>query len=95
MNNKKTCNCPIHGKQGIGLVCIHVARATDEIQQVGFFWGSQDDLSRPDAWCQSCEEKLVALGADNGNEWFKEADFKVFCASCWDHAKYVCGGFPD
>lgn len=92
---KKTCNCSTHGKQGIGLVCIHVAYATEERRRVGFFWGNQDDLSRPDAWCQACEDRLEALRDGDGDEWFKEADFKIFCALCWDHAKAVCGGFTD
>lgn len=46
-----------------------------------------------DAWCHASERKLVAPGADSSNEWFKEADFKIVCASCWDHAQQVCGGF--
>jgi hypothetical protein len=93
MNDTKTCNCPAHGEQGIGLVCTHVAHATDAQQQVGFFWGEQDDLARPDAWCKACEDKLAGLADSDGNAWFKQADFKIFCCLCWDHAKQVCGGF--
>jgi hypothetical protein len=93
VKDTKTCNCPTHGKQGIGLVCTHVAHAIDANQRVGFFWGSEDHLARPDAWCKACEDKLVALADSNGNEWFKEADFKIFCCLCWDQAKQVCGGF--
>jgi hypothetical protein len=90
---KKTCNCPIHGEQGISLVCVHIAHAVDSAEKVGFFWGSDNDLARPDAWCKSCEEKLVAAPDGAQGQWFRDADFKIFCASCWDDAKRVCGGF--
>lgn len=84
----KKCNCSIHGEQGIGLVCTHVAHAVDANQRVGFFWGSEDDLARPDAWCKACQDS-------DSDEWFKEADFKIFCCLCWDEAKQVCGGFSE
>jgi hypothetical protein len=28
-------------------------------------------------------------------KWFKEAEFKILCAACWDEAKAVCGGFTN
>jgi hypothetical protein len=85
----KTTTCSTHGDQGIGLVCIHVARAIDTGADVGFFWGDETDTARPDAWCASCERKLVALNGSNGDLWFREADFKVLCAACWDEARSV------
>jgi hypothetical protein len=63
------------------------------VSALDFFWGSEEDLARPDAWCRACEGTLVALGDGDANEWFKEADFKIFCCLCWDHAKQVCSGF--
>jgi hypothetical protein len=89
---KKTCHCPVHGTQGIGLVCVHIAHAVDSGEKVGFFWGSDDDLARPDAWCKVCEDLLVAALDGEQEQWFRGADFKVFCASCWDQARQVCGG---
>jgi hypothetical protein len=88
---KKTCHCPVHGAQGIGLVCVHIAHAVDSGEKVGFFWGSDDDLARPDAWCNVCEDLLVAAPDGEQEQWFRSADFKVFCASCWDQARQVCG----
>jgi hypothetical protein len=29
----------------------------------------------------------------SSEQWFKDAEFKIFCASCWDEAKAICGGF--
>jgi hypothetical protein len=83
----KFCECGIHGKQGIGLVCTHVAHAIDSTEKVGFFWGDDADLARPDAWCKSCEEKLVKLNGNSSEQWFIDGDFKILCAVCWDEAK--------
>ena len=51
--------CPIHGREGIGLVCEHIAVAVDRGERVGFYWGDDSDTARPDAWCLTCERALV------------------------------------
>lgn len=84
--------CPDHGDQGVGLVCTHVAHASLSGEAVGFYWGDDEDLARPDAWCQACEDALVALDGTNCEQWFLDGEFKVFCAACWDDAKRICGG---
>jgi hypothetical protein len=89
----KNVNCSSHGEQGIGLVCKHVAVAVDSGAKIGFFWGDDTDTARPDAWCSKCEKALVALNGRSSEKWLLEAEFKVFCALCWDQAKAVCGGF--
>jgi hypothetical protein len=82
--------CPQHGRQGIGLVCTHIAHAVDSGQQVGFFWGDDTDTARPDAWCRACEQALLAVPKGASTEqWFLKCDYKVFCAACWDCAKDV------
>lgn len=91
----KKIHCQIHGEQGIGLVCTHIAHAIDKGEKVGFYWGDDVDLSRPDAWCSECEKKLLALNGASSEQWYIEADFKIFCSSCWDEAKAVCGGFSN
>jgi hypothetical protein len=85
-------NCGRHGRQGIGLACVHVARAVDTGDKVGFFWGDDTDLGRPDAWCASCEANLVALNGADSSAWFREADFKILCIRCWDEAKHALYG---
>lgn len=87
-------NCTAHGDQGIGLVCKHIAVAVDAGNRVGFFWGDDTDTARPDAWCSACEQSLLALQGQSSEQWFLAAEFKIFCALCWDEAKAVCGGFP-
>ncbi len=83
--------CGLHGKQGIGLVCIHIALAVDGEERVGFYVGAQGNTGRPDAWCAACEQKLVALKGAQCDQWALEAKFKVFCVLCWDDASRVCG----
>src|SRR5574341_230139 len=80
----KTTDCARHGEQGIGLVCRHVAIALIQGRRVGFYWGDDTDTARPDAWCTECEEALVALAGASSENWFKEAEFKILCAACWD-----------
>jgi hypothetical protein len=91
----KTANCPKHGENGIGLVCKHVAFALIRGKRVGFYWGDDTDTARPDAWCNECENALVALNGASSEKWFKDAEFKILCATCWDDAKAVCGGFTN
>ena len=74
--------CEQHGTQGIGLVCRHILQAKES---VGFFWSDDSDQSRPDAWCNDCEEKLVK--EEFSEAWFEQAGFQAICALCWDEAK--------
>jgi hypothetical protein len=83
-------HCSSHGKQRIGLVCTHVAHAVHRGEKVGFFFGDDTDTARPDAWCQTCETALIALNGANSTTWFKTAEFKIFCAACWDEASRIC-----
>ena len=87
--------CPQHGRQGIGLVCTHIAHAVDSGQLVGFSWGDETDTARPDAWCWACEQGLRAVPRGQSTEaWFLACDYKIFCAACWDHAKEVVYSRP-
>ena len=87
----KVTTCPNHGEQGVGLVCKHIAYAVDESRRVGFFWGDEIDTARPDGWCAQCERDLQLFGPERSDEWFVAAEFKIFCAKCWDEANAVCG----
>jgi hypothetical protein len=58
MNQSQT-QCPVHGREGIGLVCEHIAFAVERGERVGFFWGDDSDTARSDAWCLGCEQRSV------------------------------------
>lgn len=84
----KNIECPLHGKQEIGLLCTHLAHSLIEQTNVGFHEFDDGDLGRPDAWCNTCEQNLAKVTNDNEQEkWFLECDYKIVCAACWDEAK--------
>lgn len=84
-------DCTKHGRQQFALACIHVANAIDSDEQVGFYWGDNTDMGRPDAWCGACEKKRLANNGAWSDELFKQGDFKFLCVRCWDEAKDVLG----
>jgi hypothetical protein len=45
------------------------------------------------ALAQHAEQALRTLDGASSQQWFQDANFKIFCAKCWDEAKRVCGGF--
>jgi hypothetical protein len=94
MDERRTL-CQVHGQQGIGLVCEHIAYAVDRSERVGFFVGDDTDTAHPDAWCLACERALRALDGASSEQWFRDARFKTFCARCWDEARAVCGAVPE
>ncbi|WP_019142725.1 hypothetical protein [Noviherbaspirillum massiliense] len=85
-------NCAEHGEAEISFVCIHIAKAIDGGEKVGFFWSEAEEGLPPIAWCGACEDWLL----QNGEEWsesFKSrADFKLICAGCFTLAKQVIYG---
>ena len=85
-----TTDCVEHGRQGFGIVCIHVAQAVDSGEQVGFFWSPDPEMARPFAWCAACETYLTENGGDV-KRMAKSAKFRIICAMCWDEAKAVLG----
>jgi hypothetical protein len=86
----QTVRCDRHGPQGFGIVCIHVARAVDSGERVGFFESPDPEMARPFAWCAACERYAEANGGDVG-KLAAVADFKIVCAKCWDEAKAALG----
>ena len=84
----RTTHCHQHGQQGIGIVCIHVARAVDSGDKVGFFWSPDPEMDRPFAWCAACERYLESHDGDI-EQLAATAEFKIFCAKCWDEAKSI------
>lgn len=88
----KKVACDQHGVRGFGLVCTHIAHAVDSGAAVGFFWGDDADLARPDAWCAACESALLAVPAgETTDRWFLSCDYKIFCEVCWDLARERLG----
>ena len=56
-------------------------------RKLGFFWSTETDGPRPDAWCMACEQWSCRCPNATIEEWMKVADFKFLCVQCWDEAK--------
>jgi hypothetical protein len=69
MKKKYQIQCQVHGREGIGLVCEHIAGAVDRDELVGFFWGNDTDTARPDAWWCASEpfSRSTARHPSNGS----------------------------
>jgi hypothetical protein len=81
-------DCSRHGKVGFAMACIHICRAIDGGQQVGFYWGEQGErFTRPHAWCAACEEYLVKNENVTLQELKVVMDSQVLCEQCWDEAR--------
>jgi len=82
-------NCPKHGCNDLAIACIHVCRAIDGGESVGFFWSTDTDGPRPDVWCRSCEQWNLEHPDAPLKEWMAVADFQFLCVRCWDEAQAV------
>ena len=79
-----TVQCAQHGKTSATFLCQHVAFGSGQ----GFVTGTDDpDDAWPDAWCNECDNRLMA----NGGEWNDEiealAQVTLLCAGCYEAAR--------
>ncbi len=83
----KVVECPQHGVQPFGLMCVHLAASNNSIA-LGFYEHDEGDLGRPDAWCSACEDRWqTAESEEEQEQWFVDCDFKIVCANCWDTSR--------
>jgi len=81
-NDAETVECLEHGTSQRTYVCRHVAQGSGK----GFFFYSDPDNPRPDAWCAECN--AVMLADDGWNEVNeKAAEITLLCGVCYDNAK--------
>jgi len=77
-------DCDVHGRSLPAFVCVHLLDGDG----LGFNHSdldSEDDESRPNAWCGDCEQRRLSTGG----EWTDDSEPKIslLCASCWDRAR--------
>ena len=74
--------CDQHGASQKAYICKHLAEGSG----LGFHRADEPDNPRPDAWCDVCDEMLLARGA-----WDEEAEAAAgvvrVCAGCYDAAE--------
>ena len=92
MTADKEIECCQHGKQQATFVCNHIVESLHDENPRGFWWASDLDNPRPDAWCSECEERLKANGGDWSEEIEELAYIRLLCGLCYDNAKML--NFP-
>jgi len=83
----KTVQCSVHGPQQATLVCQHVANGLIRRERVGFFWASDPENPRPDAWCNDCNTRVAATDGEWIDDALEHLDPKSLCGACYDLAK--------
>lgn len=81
--------CATHGEREATYVCRHIVASLDTGETVGFHWPADTGMSRPDAWCTTCEQ----VRASEGGDWTEVAlafvEVSVLCGGCYDRAKAI------
>jgi hypothetical protein len=87
--------CDRHGLQEETFVCQHIVAGLRAGIRVGFWWSTERETVRPDAWCTECNRKV----AETGGDWTPEAEAlarpKILCGECYDDARRLMLGESD
>lgn len=89
MSDPQKINCQVHGWQEQTFVCQHIAQSLHTGIPVGFYWSSESNQTRPDAWCSECEKARVEVGGDWTPEVEEKLRVKLLCGACYDYAKTI------
>lgn len=81
MSNK--VNCAKHGEQDRCFVCQHLVTSLDDLQVRGINW-LRDPEGDVNAWCDACEERIVAEGGEWTETTNEFAQIKLICGGCYD-----------
>lgn len=79
--------CDEHGLQQATFVCQHIILGLREDKPYGFWWSSDSNNPRPDAWCTACDEYLASSGGEWNDKTEAFAGVTLLCGSCYDRAR--------
>ncbi len=79
--------CATHGEQEETFVCQHIVQGLRDNVPNGFWWPSDSDKTRPDAWCTLCNELVTDAGGEWTDEVLEIVQVKLLCGACYDRAK--------
>lgn len=82
-------DCSEHGQQEETFVCQHIVQSLEDEQPRGFHWSSEDNTSRPDAWCHECSDQTKTIDGEWTEENMEFANVQLLCALCYDRAKEI------
>jgi hypothetical protein len=80
-------DCCEHGQQEATFVCQHIVETLKDGKARGFWWSSEQDVKRPDAWCHECNDKVKATDWEWTEENAEFANIQLLCGKCYDNAK--------
>ncbi len=79
--------CSVHGNQDKTYVCRHLLHSLRDGRIRGFWFGASEDTERPDAWCDECNEHLIAGGGSWTEEIQAKCSIALLCGMCYDNVK--------
>ena len=76
-------DCGIHGMQPLTFACTHIAHGLLDGTTSGFVSYPEVGEAYPLAWCEECE--VIASQLEDGwtDDFRRQSDFKMLCASCY------------
>ena len=86
---RDVCECDDHGTNVATYVCKHIADGLSAKSTPGFVcYPGEDDDGFADAWCEACEEFLVANGGEWDDDLVKVPDgLAILCGDCYLDAR--------
>lgn len=91
MSTSVQCKIHRHGEETF--VCQHIGAGLLRRQRVGFFWAADDtEVSRPDAWCSACNDRVARQGGEWEGEALAQLRAKLMCGHCYDEARLFHSG---
>src|ERR1700690_1376295 len=83
MSEKDVVVCGRHGTTPVTFTCRHLAAGV----ACGYHASAESASDPwPDAWCDACEERLVAAG-DWTTDVVAQANLKILCTHCYDESR--------
>lgn len=80
-------DCCEHGRQEETFVCQHIVETLKDKKPRGFWWYSEQNAPRPDAWCHECNDRVKATDWEWTEDNEKLANIQLLCGKCYDNAK--------
>jgi hypothetical protein len=83
----KQLPCDEHGTQAATFVCQPIVESVQDSQPRWFWWAEDPGISRPDAWCSTCEEKVQSTNGEWTDESETFASVKLLCGAWYYTAR--------
>lgn len=79
----RNIECSSHGVCEATYVCRHIWGSGDNVPSVGFNYSSLSNDAYPNAWCDACDDFLMANGGDWNDITEAFARVSLLCSGCY------------